>query len=118
MLDKPEGPGWWLAIVGMCILICFFLILIYSADAHEDSWINKGAFKNGAGEWCCGDYDCTPYSKFTTEKDGWRVHNGAKGEELIPYSEALPFAPPDGGVTVCRRPDGSRRCVFGIKPGT
>jgi hypothetical protein len=29
----------------------------------------------------------------------------------------MPIAPPDGQLTICRRPDGTRRCVFGLKPG-
>jgi hypothetical protein len=27
------------------------------ALAH-DSWINRGGYRNPAGEWCCGDNDC------------------------------------------------------------
>ncbi len=38
------------------------------------------------------------------------------GAELVPFDEAMPVPPPDGQLTVCRRPDGSRRCVFGLKP--
>jgi hypothetical protein len=37
--------------------------------------------------------------------------------ELVPFDEAMPVPPPDGEVTICRRTDGSRRCVFGLKPG-
>jgi hypothetical protein len=29
----------------------------------------------------------------------------------------MPVAPPDGQLTICRRPDGARRCVVGHKPG-
>ncbi len=79
--------------------------------AHEN-WISKGGLKNAAGEWCCGAYDCKSYTSIKTSATGW-VLDG----ELVPFDEAMPVPPPDGQVTVCRRPDGTRRCVFGLKPG-
>lgn len=100
----------------MKILRGFALIvslLIPQMTMAHDSWINRGGFKNGAGEWCCGDYDCKSYDKVSTSPTGWMVDG-----ELVPYDDALPVAPPDGKVTICRRPDGTRRCVFGLKPGT
>src|SRR6187397_2727880 len=84
---------------------------IERAAAH-DNWISRGGLKNGAGEWCCGDYDCKAYAAAQSAATGWLIEG-----ELVPFDEALPVAPPDGMVTVCRRPDGSRRCVFGVKPG-
>lgn len=78
----------------------------------DDSWINRGQYKNSAGEWCCGDYDCKAYKETQSTATGWLLDG-----ELVPYDEAMPIAPPDGQVTVCRRPDGTRRCVFGLKPG-
>ena len=88
-------------------LISLFLIV----PVH-DSWISKGLLKNNMGEYCCGDYDCKTYEKAASSPKGWVVD----GEE-VPYDEALPMAPPDGQLTICRRPDGTRRCVFGLKPG-
>jgi hypothetical protein len=94
------------------IVIAVFIFGCVQVDAH-DSWVSQGAFKNTNGEWCCGSVDCKSYDKVVAlESQGWLVDG-----EFIPYDEALPFAPPDGMVTVCRRPDGSRRCVFGLKPG-
>jgi hypothetical protein len=87
------------------------LLTATTAFAH-DNWVNRGAFKNGAGEWCCGDYDCKSYMNTSSTTSGWMIDG-----ELVPYDEAMPVAPPDGQVTICRRPDGSRRCVFGLKPG-
>ena len=88
------------------------LLMLATASSAHESWINKGGFKNGSGEWCCGDYDCKAYAQASSNALGWMLDG-----ELIPYDEAMPIAPPDGLVTVCRRPDGSRRCVFGLKPG-
>ncbi|HKS86552.1 MAG TPA: hypothetical protein VJR71_13810 [Pseudolabrys sp.] len=87
------------------------LFAVNAASAH-DSWINRGAFKNAAGEWCCGDYDCKSYTRTSSTATGWMIDG-----ELVPFDEAMPVAPPDGQLTICRRPDGTRRCVFGLKPG-
>jgi hypothetical protein len=39
------------------IVVGLLLVLGTTAGAH-DSWISRGALKNGAGEWCCGEGDC------------------------------------------------------------
>ena len=86
-------------------------LISFSALAH-DNWVNSGGFKNAAGEWCCGAYDCKSYTQASSTATGWMIDG-----ELVPFDEAMPVSPPDGQLTVCRRPDGSRRCVFGLKPG-
>ena len=48
------------------------LLFASSAFAH-DSWVNRGAFKNGAGEWCCGDYDCKSYTRISSTASGWMI---------------------------------------------
>ncbi len=81
------------------------------ADAH-DSWINKGGYRNAAGEWCCGEYDCESPEQIASTGLGWVVN----GVEFVPYSEATPS--PDGKVWICRRADKTRRCVFGPPPNS
>lgn len=93
------------------LLVLFISLLSSSAVAH-DSWINSGGYKNAAGEWCCGDYDCKSYTKIKSDAKGWIIEG-----EMVPFDEAMPVAPPDGQLTICRRSDGTRRCVFGLKPG-
>jgi hypothetical protein len=92
------------------------LILATSAQAPlaaaHDSWINRGGFRNPAGEWCCGDNDCESPDRVAVTGKGWVVG----GTEFVPYEEATPS--PDGKVWICRRPDHSRRCVFGPPPGS
>ena len=39
-------------------LIVLSFSLVSSAAFAHDIWINKGSFKNPAGEWCCGAEDC------------------------------------------------------------
>ncbi len=89
----------------------FAIVSFECAASAHDSWISRGGLKNTAGEWCCGDYDCKAYEKAVSTATGWMLEG-----ELVPYDEAMPVPPPDGQVTVCRRHDGTRRCVFGLKP--
>lgn len=95
------------------------------AAAH-DSWIARGALKNGAGEWCCGLGDCgvidnvfvkeTPngyeINGFITYYTGEADDKGHREpiQEIVPYSETQPS--PDGAYWRCKRPDGTRRCFF------
>jgi hypothetical protein len=95
----------------LALAFATFVLVIPDTSAH-DSWISRGGHRNAAGEWCCGDYDCKSYTKLSSTAVGWMIDN-----ELVPFDEAMPVAPPDGQLTICRRPDGSRRCVFGLKPG-
>ena len=87
------------------------LLFASSAFAH-DSWISKGGYKNGVGEWCCGDNDCKSPERVSSNGKGWVVD----GAEFVPYDEATPS--PDGKLWICRRPDKTRRCVFGPPPGS
>lgn len=93
-------------------LLALALALFSFAALAHDNWISRGSFKNSGGEWCCGDYDCKSYPRTISTPTGWLIDG-----ELVPFDEAMPIAPPDAQVTICRRPDGSRRCVFGLKPG-
>jgi hypothetical protein len=79
--------------------------------AH-DSWINKGGYRNVAGESCCGENDCESPERIASTGLGWVVN----GVEFVPYGEATPS--PDGKVWICRRPDKTRRCVFGPPPNS
>ena len=93
------------------LLLLPALIIASPVFAH-DSWINRGFYRNSAGEFCCGANDCKSYSRTSSTTSGWMIDG-----ELVPFDEAMPVPPPDGEVTICRRTDGSRRCVFGLKPG-
>ena len=45
-------------------------------------------------------------------REGWVIG----GKEFVPFEEATPS--PDGKMWICRRPDHTRRCVFGPPPGS
>ena len=100
-------------IVSMAFFVIYLLMLaVYPAHAH-DSWISRGALKNQAGEWCCGDNDCqelnyTPHAV----SGGIQLETG----ETIPQSEIMPLSPE--GYVICRRHDGTRRCVFAPPSGS
>lgn len=108
--------------------LIILLALTTAALAH-DSWISRGSLKNGAGEWCCGEGDCAVMDPktVTSTSRGYhfngigRISSGA-GEiaehydEFVPEREIQPS--PDGAYWRCKRPDGSRRCVFGPPPGS
>ena len=64
----------------------------------HDSWINKGGYRNAAGEWCCGDYDCESPEQIARSGLGWVIND----IEFVPYNEAAPN--PDGKVWIRRRP--------------
>ena len=107
----------------------------FSVFAH-DIWINRGAYRNPAGEWCCGAEDCGVVARNAVHAStgGYSVRGavtygqGITGDiadgptheenvdELVPYSQALPS--PDGAYWRCKRPDGSPRCFFAPPPGS
>jgi hypothetical protein len=101
--------------------VCVLLAIAPNALAH-DSWISRGALRNGAGEWCCGEGDCFAISKDRIMETatgyailGQQAAGGATPViEVIPYSEAQPSQ--DGQFWRCKRPDGSRRCFFAPPP--
>jgi hypothetical protein len=92
------------------------LALCAPALAHDDGeWINRGGFRNGAGEWCCGAGDClvvTDVHTVSLPGPGYRLPGG----EFVPQAQAQPS--PDSRFWCCRRPDGSRRCFFAPPPNS
>ncbi len=99
------------------------LALSIPAVAHN-SWISRGAHRNAAGEWCCGEGDCfvIPKEQVMTTGEGYVIIRsplagiGPQMHETVPFSEAQPS--PDGQFWRCKRPDGSRRCFFAPPPTT
>jgi hypothetical protein len=94
------------------LLVVGGIVAVASPTLAHDSWISRGALRNGAGEWCCGDGDCSvvPSDQVKSSPAGYNLFNA----ETVPYSEALPSL--DGAYWRCKRPDGSRRCFFAPTP--
>ena len=98
--------------IGLLGIGLTLLIIQTSQTTAHDSWINRGGYRNSAGEWCCGDSDCQSPDQIAVTGKGWVVG----GTEFVPFDEATPS--PDGKLWICRRPDHTRRCVFAPPPGS
>ena len=94
-------------------LLALIALSLPAPLAAHDSWISRGALRNSAGEWCCGEGDCvaTPAQHVTLPAPGYRLPSG----EFIPETETQ-FSP-DGQFWRCKRPDGSPRCFFAPPEG-
>lgn len=110
----PAGTSLRMAGMGATALVA---LATGPARAHDDAqWIMDQRLRNQVGEWCCGKGDCNAVeaSGFRTTSGGYQL--SASGE-TIPYSQAMPLSV-DGRLWVCRRPNGSIRCVFDRPPGS
>ena len=106
------------------LLAALALASMVTLSFAHDSWISRGALRNPAGEWCCGEGDCfvIPGRNASAVVGGYRVQYDYVGNdaeehhdtEVVPYAEAQPS--PDGQFWRCKRPDGSRRCFFAPPP--
>ena len=93
------------------LLVLALSLFSFAALAH-DVWINRGAYKNPAGEWCCGAEDCGVVAPGAVKAGvgGYSLRgpvtygvgvtgNEADGptrqenvNEVVPYSQSLPVA--------------------------
>jgi hypothetical protein len=83
------------------------------AGAHGPAeWIQRGAYRNAAGELCCGERDCFELSgeDISITEAGYFVKSV---RETVPFNEALPS--PDGNYWRCQW-GGSRKCFFAPPP--
>jgi hypothetical protein len=93
-------------LTGLTAVAMISLQLAYAHGPAE--WIQRGGYKNAAGELCCGERDCFELTdadvKITSA--GYYV---VSIKETIPFSEATPS--PDGRYWRCQW-GGSRKCFF------
>jgi len=54
------------------IALIWMLAQISLAVAH-DSWINRGDYRNPAGERCCGSSDCESPDQIAVTGKGWVI---------------------------------------------
>ena len=73
-------------------LFAVALALSSSAALAHDIWINKGAYKNPAGEWCCGAEDCGVVAPNAVHA----VSGGYSIAGSVTYGEAITGNPADG----------------------
>jgi hypothetical protein len=104
MSPTPHGGVTRLALVALALTATLSL-----ASAHGPAeWIQRGGYKNAAGELCCGERDCFELasSDVSVTAAGYFVHST---KETVPFSEALPS--PDGLYWRCQW-GGMRKCFF------
>lgn len=114
---------------GLHYIVLGFVLMLAASEkvSAHDSWISRGALRNGAGEWCCGAGDCAVMDPKAVglrvggfSVSGWGTIAGSSRREFyhetVPVNEAQPS--PDGSYWRCKRPDGSRRCFFFPPPNS
>ena len=80
------------------------------ARAHDDAaWIEKGGYKNLAGELCCGPRDCFRLKVGDVSLTSRRDFYIQSLTEIVPKDQALPSF--DGLYWYCRW-GGMRKCFF------
>jgi len=101
------------AIHARLLFVLLSLVIVAPEVSAHDSWISRGAHRNAAGEWCCGEGDCfiVPSEQVHINSGGYNLY----GVETVPFNEAQPS--PDGAYWRCKRPDGTRRCFFAPPQG-
>ena len=101
-------------VAGCRLLVAGCVVIIASEALAHDSWISRGALRNAAGEWCCGEGDCfvIPSEQVHVAASGYLLF----GTETVPFNEAQPS--PDGAYWRRKRPDGTRRCFFAPPPNS
>lgn len=91
------------------------LAAVTIASAHGPAeWIQRGGYKNAAGELCCGKRDCFELTDADVKvtSAGYFV---VSIKETIPFAEATPS--PDGKFWRCQW-GGQRKCFFAPPPGS
>ncbi len=92
------------------VLVAVALALVTCrAFAHGPAeWIQRGGYKNGIGELCCGERDCVELRSDDVKvtASGFFV---VSLKETVPFSEATPS--PTGTYWRCAW-GGARKCFF------
>lgn len=117
-MPERQGSHPWLRgllnIIGFSvILVMLFLAAVFwlatFARAHGAAeWIERGGYKNAAGELCCGERDCVELSDADVKVTSGGYLLG-RLNEFIPFSEASPS--PTGTYWRCAW-GGMRKCFF------
>lgn len=106
-------------LTGLTAVALLSLQLAYAHGPAE--WIQRGGYKNSAGELCCGERDCFELADADVKvtATGYRVTlhgpDNTVTHETVPFSEATPS--PDGKYWRCQW-GGQRKCFFAPPPAT
>src|SRR5215207_2668126 len=104
MILSPTGGGTRFTLAGLALSAACRL----AARTVPADWIQRGGYKNAAGELCCGDRDCLELTDADVKitSSGYFV---VSMKETIPFHEATPS--PDGRYWRCQW-GGARKCFF------
>lgn len=111
-----------LAMIGVTVLVLIVALVVWVSFmfaaqpslAHGPAeWIQRGGYKNAAGELCCGERDCFELTDADVKVTpaGYYI---VSIKETIPFAEAMPS--PDGRYWRCAW-GGTRKCFF-APPGS
>lgn len=133
-LQRLQGRHWGLLFesyfwerVGFSILVIIWLVTLFwkPVFAHDAAdWIQRGGYRNTAGELCCGKRDCDELEdgRVAITNRGYRVTLTQESPigiavyyEYVPFNEAQPS--PDGRYWRCQW-GGVRKCFFAPPQGT
>jgi hypothetical protein len=70
MTASPYHVSSRIALLGIAFI---WMVAETSQTLAHDSWINRGGYRNSAGEWCCGDNDCQWTDQIAVTGKGWVV---------------------------------------------
>lgn len=102
-------PVMLLRAAAFALFVAASMVLAMGALAHGPAeWIQRGAYKNAAGELCCGERDCSELSDadVSVTPTGYFIMST---KETVPFSEAAPS--PTGTYWRCQW-GGRRKCFF------
>lgn len=117
-------------------LIATFALISSGVLAHDQfgnaNWIADGHYLSPVdGSHCCGVSDCAvvseEYVRLSVLKGGYIIngpvtYGSGGGAIILKVDETVPFnqvhKSRDGQYWRCKKPDGSRRCVFVPPPNT
>jgi len=106
----PTRPG---GMTRFALAAAAAIAMLSVASAHGPAeWIQRGDYKNAAGELCCGERDCFELAldDVSITASGYFVRST---RENIPFEEAQPS--PDGHYWRCQWA-GTRKCFFAPPP--
>lgn len=95
-------------LIALAVWVAFMFAAKPSLAHGPAEWIQRGGYKNAAGELCCGERDCFELADrdVRVTAAGYFI---ASIKETVPFSEATPS--PDGRYWRCQW-GGSRKCFF------
>ena len=107
-VDRVIGTALAIIYILLCV-VWLIAVCVVPAKAHGPAeWIQRGGYKNSAGELCCGERDCFELSSsdVTITPAGYFIKSM---RETVPFDEAQPS--PTGSYWRCQW-GGRRKCFF------